>query len=212
MEFIEKIINTLKKPKEAIEEITSTPLIEEAVMIVGIYALLSAAAAYIQSSKMVVIVEGAPLMNSEFGATIGIIGAIIFAFITWFILSGIIHTISLALGGKGRFYPHMMVLVGFAMLPLIFSGIISTVIVSTAEPSTVTISLANPSAAQQAVRDIQSRPPYLASTIINSMAWIWSLAIIYLGLKTYQNLSQEKALIAVAIPLVIMLFMTFGFR
>ncbi len=210
MGFINRIINTLVRPKKAIENILSMPLIEEAVMIVGIYAILSAAVSYIRSTKIKIITQGATQLNPELASTFSIIIPIIFAFITWFILTGIIHTISIAAGGKGKFYPQMIVLVGFAMLPLIFGSIISALIISTAGASTVTISLENPLTTQQAIRDLQNRTPFLVSTIINSVAWIWSLAIIYLGLQTIQKLSKGKALITIAIPLFLILLMIYG--
>lgn len=212
MGFSDRIVNTLIRPKEAVESISKEPLIEEAVMIVGVYALFSAMATYVQSTKMVIITEGVSSMNPELAGIIGVLFAIIFAFITWFVLAGIIHTISLALGGSGKFYPDMMVLIGFAMLPLIFSGIISAVLISTAQTSTVTISLADPSTSQPLIREIQSSMPYLVSTIINSITWAWCLGIIYIGLQSCQRLSKGKALAVVAIPLALMLIMTYGLR
>ncbi len=212
MGFSDRIVNTLIRPKEAVESISKEPLIEEAVMIVGVYALFSAMAAYVQSTKTVIIMEGASPINPELAGTIGIVSAIIFAFITWLVLAGIIHTISLALGGSGKFYPQMMVLTGFAMLPLIFSSIIGAALISTAQTSTVTISLANPSASQNVIRAIQSSMPYLVSTIINSITWAWCMGIIYLGLQSCQRLSKGKALAVVAIPIALMLIMTYGLR
>ncbi len=211
MGFSDRIANTLIRPKEAMESISKDPFIEEGVMIVGVYALFSAMAAYVQSTKMVIITEGVS-PNPELAGIIGVLSAIIFAFITWFVLVSIIHTISLALGGKGIFYPHMMVLIGFAMLPLIFSSIISAVLISTAETSTVTISLGDPSASENIIRGIQSSMPYLASTIINSITWAWCLGIIYIGLQSCQKLSKGKASAVVAIPLALMLIITYGLR
>ncbi|MFZ3170304.1 MAG: YIP1 family protein [Candidatus Methanoperedens sp.] len=205
MEFINRIINTLVRPKEAIKNISSTPLIEEAVMIVGVYALFSALATYIQSTKIRIITEGVSPGSSELLSTIGIVMPIVFTFIIWFILAGIIHIISMAVGGSGKFYPHTMVLVGFAMLPLILSSIISAIIITTAETSTITISLQNTLATQQAMNEVQSRTPFLVSTIINTTAWVWFLAIIYLELQVHHKLSQRIALIMVAIPTVLAL-------
>src|SRR3989304_8339985 len=81
MRFIQRIINIIIKPKRAIESISGTAFIEEAVMIVGIYGLLSAASAYIRSSKTVIILEGTPALNSEIAGLIIIITSVFFAFI-----------------------------------------------------------------------------------------------------------------------------------
>jgi hypothetical protein len=193
MGFLKRTIDTLKRPEEAMKDISNTPLIEEAVMIVGIYALLSAADLYVRSSKIVQVTE----INLEFARTIGIITAIFSAFITWFILTGIIHNISLAIGGKGRFYPHMMVLVGYAMLPLIFSAILSTLIIYSTGSNIVNV---NPSNSQEMFEEIQRSTPYIASKFISYMAWIWSFLIISFGLQFHQKLSRKNALITVAVP------------
>jgi hypothetical protein len=201
MDFIKRTINILKRPKEAMQDISNTPLIEEAVMVVGTYALVSAADLYVRSSKIVQVTE----INLELTRTMVIITAIFSAFVTWLILTGIIHNISLAIGGKGRFYPHMMVLIGYAMLPLIFGTILSTLIIYTTGPNILSI---NPYENQQILKEVQSSTPYIASTLINYMAWIWSLLIISFGVQIHQKLSKEKALIIVAIPLVIYLGLT----
>lgn len=194
MGFLKRIIDTLKRPKEAMRDISNTPLIEEAVMIVGIYALFSAAELYVRSSKIVLVTE----INFEFARTLVVVTAIFSGFVTWFILTGIIHNISLAIGGKGRFYPHMMVLLGYAMIPLIFSTILSMFIVYTTVPTILSV---NPSESQKMLEEVQSSTPYIASTLINYIAWIWSLLIISFGLQIHQKLSKEKALIIVTVPL-----------
>lgn len=194
MGFIKRIIDILKRPKEAMREISNTPLIEEAVMIVGIYALFSAADLYVRSSRIVLVTE----TNLEFAQTIGVITGILAAFITWFILTGIIHNISLAIGGKGRFYPHMMVLVGYAMLPLTFSAILSTLIIYSTGSNIVNV---NPFNSQQMLEEVQNSTPYVASKFISYIAWIWSFLIISFGLQLHQKLSKKSALITVAVPL-----------
>ncbi|NJD53615.1 MAG: YIP1 family protein [Candidatus Methanoperedens sp.] len=194
MGFIKRIIDTLKRPKEAMREISNIPLIEEAVMIVGIYALFSAADLYVRSSRIVLVTE----TNLEFAQIIGVITGILAAFITWLILTGIIHNISLAIGGKGRFYPHMMVLVGYAMLPLTFSAILSTLIIYSTGSNIVNV---NPFNSQQMLEEIQNSTPYVASEFISYIAWIWSFLIISFGIQLHQKLSKKSALITVAIPL-----------
>jgi hypothetical protein len=212
MEFIQRIINTLKRPKAAIEDISGTPFIEEAVMIVGIYGLLSAVSAYIISSKTVIIMEDIPALNPQLAGLIIMVTSIVIAFVVWFILTGTVHIISLAFGGHGRFYPEMMVLVGFAMLPLILNNIISMLIFSRMEMMSLTISQTNPSETQQAINDLHSRTPYLFSEITNFIIWVWTLAIIYLEVRIYQKLSRVGSLIAIAIPFVFILLQLIGWR
>ena len=109
MDFIEKIIETIKDPKSAMKYISEQPMIEEAVAIVGIYAVLSALAGYVQSYKVTAIYEGFENMPSSLQSITTIftvVGGLAGAFIIWLVGAGIIHLISMALGGEGKLYPQ----------------------------------------------------------------------------------------------------------
>lgn len=54
----------------------------------------------------------------------------------------------MALGGEGKFYPHMMTVIGFSMIPILFGSIISIALIFMAEPMTINVSMANPQAAK----------------------------------------------------------------
>lgn len=64
MSFVEKIVETIKNPKNVMKSIAEEPLIEEAVMIVGLYAVLGALVAYVQSYKVTYVFEGLENMPS----------------------------------------------------------------------------------------------------------------------------------------------------
>jgi hypothetical protein len=96
----------------------------------------------------------------------------------------------------------MMVLAGYAMLPLIFGTILSTSIIYTTETTVLTI---DPSENLKMLQDIQKTTPYLIATFINSVAWIWSLIIISHGLAIHQKLSKKTSVIIVAIPPILLL-------
>lgn len=137
MNFVEKITGIINNPKETMKNIAQEPLIEEAVMIVGIYAVLSALMGYVQLNKVTYIYEGFENMPSSMGSIISItaiVGGLLGAFIIWLIGTGIIHLISMALGGEGKFSPQMMTIVSYSMIPLIFGGIISLLLVFSSEP------------------------------------------------------------------------------
>ena len=53
MNFPEKIGGVIKSPGNAMKTIAEAPLIEEAFMIVGIFAVISALAGYVQSLKII---------------------------------------------------------------------------------------------------------------------------------------------------------------
>ena len=82
---MERIIGTISNPKNTMKSIAQEPMIEEAVMIVGLYAALISIAAYLQSYKITMVFEGIPNMTSSM-QSIMTISAIVFALITPFIL------------------------------------------------------------------------------------------------------------------------------
>ncbi len=202
MSFIEKIAGTIKNPKNAMKSIAEQPMIEEAVAIVGIYAVLSALAGYVQSYKVTFIYEGfenMPSSMSSIMAVFAVVGGLIGAFILWLVGAGIIHLISMALGGEGKFYPQMMTVVGYSMVPMIFAGIISLVMLFMLEPMTITISRTNP----MAVKELYNNPYILASSIIGLIMQIWFSIILFLGIQSAHKLTSAKSAIAAGIPLAV---------
>jgi hypothetical protein len=57
MNFVERVKGTISEPKKIMNNISEQPMIEEAVMIIGIYAILTSVAAYIQSYKITYVFE-----------------------------------------------------------------------------------------------------------------------------------------------------------
>ncbi len=152
MSFAEKITGIITNPKETMKSIAEEPHIEEAVMIVGIYAVLSALMGYVQLNKVTYIYEGFENMPSSMQSIMtisAVVGGLLGAFIIWLIGTGVIHLISMALGGEGKFHPQMTTIIGYSMVPLIFGGIISLLLVFSSDPVTITISRTNPMAAKE---------------------------------------------------------------
>jgi hypothetical protein len=202
MNFVEKITTSIKNPKNAMKSIAEQPMIEEAVMIVGIYAIISVLAAYVQSSKITFVFEGFENMPSSMQsltAVFSVIGALIGPFLIWLIGTGIIHVLSLALGGEGRFYPQMMTVIGYSFIPLLFAGLISLALLFMVEPMTITISATNP----MATKEIYNNPFFFASTIIGTIMQIWAAVIIFFGVQSAHRLTPIKSAIVAGIPLLI---------
>lgn len=200
MNFAEKITGIITDPKETMKNIAQEPLIEEAVMIVGIYAILSALTAYMQSYKVIYIYEGFENMPSSMGSIItvtAVVSGLLGAFIIWLIGTGIIHLISMALGGEGRFSPQMMTIVSYSMIPLIFGGIISFLFLFTSEPVAITISRTNP----MAVKELYNTPNFIASTVTGLLAQIWFTVLLFFGLQRAQKLTPAKSAVVALIPL-----------
>ena len=94
MSFIERITETISNPKDTMKSIAEEPMIEEAVVIVGIYAALISIAAYLQSYKITMVFEGVPNMPSSMQSIMtisSIVFALITPFIIWFIIAGVVH-------------------------------------------------------------------------------------------------------------------------
>lgn len=204
MSFIEKAVETIKNPKTAMKSIAEQPMIEEAVAIVGIYAVLSALAGYVQSYKMTYIYEGFGNMPSSMQSVMTILavaGGLVGAFIVWLVGAGIIHLISMALGGEGKFYPQMMTVVGYSMVPMIFAGIITLVMLFMLEPMTITISRTNPTA----VRELYNNPYIIASSIIGLIMQIWFSIILFFGIQSAHKLAPARSAIVAGIPLAVVM-------
>ena len=198
MNFVERITGTITDPRNTMKSIAEVPMIEEGVVIVGIYAVLSAISAYIQSSKFIYIMEGFENMAAfqESMAIFSIVTAILGPFIFWLIGTGIIHLISMALGGEGKFYPQMMTVSGYSTIPLLFSGVLGIALFSVMEPMNITISATNPMA-----NEIYSNPYIIASTAAGIMTQIWAAIIFVFGVQSSHKLTVKKSAIAVGIPL-----------
>ncbi len=199
MNFIEKIIETIRNPKNAMKSVSEQPMIEEAVMIVGISAVVGALAAYIQSYKVTYVIEGFPDRSSSTTMAIfGILGALIGSFIIWFIIAGILHLVSMALGGEGKFHPQMITIVGYSFIPMIFSNLISITMLLIIEPMTITISPTNPTA----MKELYESSFFMNSSIIEIIIQIWASIILFFGVREAHRLSTAKSAIVAGIPLI----------
>lgn len=205
MNFVERITGTITDPRNTMKSIAEVPLIEEGVAIVGIYSVLSAISTYIQTSKFIYIMEGFENMAAfqESIVIFSIVTAILVPFILWLIGTGIIHLISMAFGGEGKFYPQMMTVSGYSTIPLLFSGVLGIALFSVMEPMNITISATNPMATE-----IYSNPYIIASTAAGIMTQIWAAAIFVFGVQSSHKLTVKKSAIAVGIPLAFNLMLT----
>ena len=200
MSVIKKAVGVIKNPDSETKSIAEHPYIEEAVLIVGIYAVLGAIAAYIQSNKITFVLEGLDNMPSSMQSIMAI-STIIFAlvgpFIIWFIVTGVIHLLSMAAGGEGKFYPQMMTVTGYSTLPMIFAGMINIVIFSLIEPQTIIISQTDP----MAVKNVYASPPFIISGIAGILLQLWSTVILFFCIRNAHKLSSGASALIAAIPL-----------
>jgi hypothetical protein len=212
LSFIKRIIGTILNPKTTIKSIAQEPMIEEAVMIVGIYAALISIAAYLQSYKITLVLEGIPDMPSSMQSIMtiyAIVFALITPFIIWFIIAGLVHLLSMAIGGEGRFYPQVITITGYSMIPMILAGFLSIGIFIMIEPQTVNFSGAN----MGALKEMYSSPIFLTSEFVSMILQAWCTLILFYGIRTANNTSSKASAIIASIPFTFsLLYMVFTLR
>jgi hypothetical protein len=202
MNFVEKITGIINNPKETMKNIAQEPLIEEAVMIVGLYAILSAIAAYIQSNKINIVYENVPsgmesyLPDKTTTMMIGIVFALAGIFVMWLIGTGIIHIISKAFGGEGKFSPNLITAAGYSMIPQIIGIVLTLALYLNMDPVTITMDMTNPRSGTG-----MTAPFLFEITIINLILMLWAGIIFFFGVQSVHKISPGKSAIAVGIPL-----------
>lgn len=208
MNFIEKITGIINNPKETMKNIAQEPHIEEAVMIVGIYAIIAAIAAYIQSSKIKIVFENTTpemqsfLPNESTTMMIAIVSALAGSFIMWPIGTGIIHFISKAFGGEGKFSPQLITAAGYSMIPNIIGIVLTIALYLNIDPVTITMDMANPRSGNS-----MTTPFLFEISIINIILMLWAGMILYFGVQSVHKISPGKSAIAVGIPVVFSIIM-----
>ncbi|MBA1341625.1 MAG: hypothetical protein C5S40_05735 [ANME-2 cluster archaeon] len=207
MNLMERITGMVTRPKETIKDISENPYIEEAVLIVGITAVFYAISAYLVQSKIIydyVDMDISDLATLKLITTVTpIIMALIGVFVMWVIAAGVVHLISVALGGEGKFI-QMLVVYGYAYIPIIISTVVGIILMNFVDPITITVS--STGAANNSMADFMSNPLYQASLVSGTLLKLWSIGLVFMGVRHIHGLSGNRALIAVALPLLSLIF------
>ncbi len=176
----------------AMKKIAEQPKIKEALLIVGIFGILNAVGLYLTSDKITFVFEGSANFERP-----GVLGALAAPFILWMVCTGLIQFISKVLGGKGKFYPQMMTIVGYSFIPLLFAALINHAVFFMMEPMTITISPGNPAV----YREIYyAHPLEFASTIIAIIMQALVSIILFFGIRSAQKLTAIRSAVVAGIP------------
>lgn len=208
MDFAEKITGIINNPKETMKNIAQEPHIEEGVMIIGIYAIIGALAAYVQSSKINVVFENVSeemqsfLPDRSTTMMITVVSALAGIFIMWLIGTGIIHLISKAFGGEGNFSPQLITAAGYSMIPQIIGIVLNLALYLNMDPVTVTMDMTNPRSG-----NAMMTPFLYEMSIINLILMLWAGMIFFFGVQNVHKISPGKSAIAVGIPLAVSILM-----
>jgi len=207
MNLMERITGMITHPKETIEDISENPYIEDAVLIVGITSVIYAISAYLMQSKIIYDYGDMDISGMETFKLITTVTPIIMGltgvFVMWFIAAGIVHLISIALGGEGKFI-QMLVVYGYAYIPIMISTVVGIILMNFVDPITITISSAG--ASNNSMADFMSDPLYQASLVSGTLLKLWSIGLVFMGVRYIHGLSGNRALVAVALPLLFLLF------
>jgi hypothetical protein len=209
MNFTERIIGVIKKPDDATKDINQEPRIEEGLMLVGIYMILTVIATYTAFSRVVytgstVGVDAASLATVMLVGELA--GAIIIPLISWPIVAGIAHYLSLFFGGDGKFYPNMMTLIGYTCIPLIVVTVLTTPLALLTPVTTLDLS----TSAQAATSSILNNPIQILSLIIGLAGSIWAAYIGVFAVKNGEKLPMNNATIVIGVLFVLNLLISYG--
>lgn len=206
MKLMERITGMITRPNETIEDISKNPYIEEAVLVVGITSVFYAISAYLMQSKIIydyVDMDVSGLETLKLITTVTpIIMALIGVFVMWIIAAGVVHLISVGLGGEGKFN-QMLVVYGYAHIPIMISTVVGIILMNFVDPITITIS--STGASNNSMVDFMSDPLYQASLISGTLLKLWSIGLVFMGVRHIHGLSGNRALIAVALPLLFLI-------
>ncbi len=199
MSFAEKIIETIKNPKNAMKSIAEYPQIKEALVIAGVMAVLNTIGAYIYTSRVIIVPVGfrSPLSILQLMSTITtFVIALLGPFLVLLIGTAIVHIISKVLGGMGKFRPQMMTVVGYSMIPEIFKVILWIPLLFIIEPITITDYLTDPNVA---IETYQKSTYFLIDITLSTIMAIWASVIFFFGVRNAHRLTPIKSVIVAGI-------------
>jgi hypothetical protein len=183
------------------EDVAKEPRIEEAVLVVAIYAIMYTVFTYIQTSKVKYVFTDTSMPDtSGLMMIVSIIAALIMPFIAWVIISVILYLFSMVFGGEGKF-TSVLTAIGYSALPKIFAVIIAAILLTQAQPVTVEISSSNPLSSMTGAAEFYKQTIVMLSSLVILAGVIWSSLIGMFGIKHTEKISMTSAAIVVGVPL-----------
>jgi len=200
------MLDVLTNPNKFFEErMREAESLKQPVLIVLLSGLIGGTSAFLMAGITIeMLSETLPPDAQSIASTVGGIsafaGALVVSLIVWVVFAALFFGISGMLKGEGTF-KRTLEFVGYGYIPMILSGILSTVLIysfiSTAQIPQVT----NPADIAGILKEwLMQNPMFQLSSIIGILFMLWSANIWVFGLKHARNLSTRNALITVAIP------------
>ncbi len=129
----------------------------------------------------------------------GVIWGLIWVFLIWVIVAGILYSISYVFESKGSF-KRTLEFVGYGFVPKIFSSLINVFVTYKHTPS-IDFSLQDPQLiAESTTQMFSNNPLYYTSQIVGILCLLLSAYIWVFALLHARNMSIKNATLAVGIP------------
>ena len=172
-------------------------------LIVLIYAIISAVAAALMVNVIISILPAEAQAFAVFGIAIAVVGALIMGFLTWIIVAGILHIISMLFKGEGPF-TRTLEFTGYSFLPQAIGGIVGAAfsyqIISGLTIPVVTDPEQIVMVTEALTEMIAANPLTQIASLVGILFILWSANILIFGMKHARNLSTRDAVLTVGIP------------
>lgn len=207
MDFIQRVVGMFTKPDETMKDIVKEPRIEEALIIVGVYIVITLIAGYISSLHMV---------TGTGSDIIGLVLRIIIALALWPIITGILHLFALMLGGEGKYNPNMLTAIGYTNVIKIIPAIVAMLLVLFTPVVTIPMTPGAIPTAEDMTNIVNAyktylfNPFFLLSFVVGFIGILWSCYLGMLAVKNGEKLSMVTSAIVVGVPLLIYLVLIIG--
>lgn len=211
MNFLERIIGTIVNPDKTMEDIAKEPRWEEALVIVGIYAVLFAIYSYLQTSHIIYEYVGIemPAGMATITAVTTVVEGLLMPFIFLVIIAVVLHLLAMAFGGSGKFMA-VLTAIGYSTLVKIFFVILAILLLTQAPYVTIQYDVNNPFAMLSNMKAFTDNIYVVAGSLVVLVGLIWSCLIGIFGLKHTEKLSFTSAAIVVGVPALIYIAITYG--
>ena len=183
------------------------PSLKEPFLIVLIFAIMLTIHTYFTTSKIFQIYPVDFQKMMSFMLIITAISTFIGAFVSWLIIAGVMHLISMAFKGEGSF-KRTFKFTGYGFVPNIIALLVTVPIsyyfLSNVDVPTLTMSqLQNPEIIKQVVSSIIPKNLIYMNLLIGIAVSLWNLGLWTYAIKYARNLELKKAFIVALIPTVL---------
>jgi hypothetical protein len=211
MNFIERIKGVITNPDKTMEDVAKEPRIEEAAVVVAVFAIFAAIMAYLSASHVHTEYINSTVDMNGIGAAMSIMAVVvglISPFILWVIVTVILYLFAMVFGGEGKF-THLLTAIGFTDLVKVFALIVAILLLTQAPSYTMVIDASHPfdSLNNQGARDYSTNLFVLLSQLVVIIGVLWSSIIGIFAVKHTEKVSMTQAMLIVGIPLAIFIIL-----